>query len=59
LGVEPRRAVDCFPILFGRAIDDSILGLATGEALAHLRRLEMEGRALRDVRDGVHWYRAA
>jgi glyoxylase-like metal-dependent hydrolase (beta-lactamase superfamily II) len=56
---EPRRAVDCFPILFGRAIDDSLIGLATGEAMAHLRHLEVEGRATRDVRDGVKWYRAA
>lgn len=55
---EPRRAVDCFSILFGRAIDDGLIGLATGEALAHLRRLEVEGRATREVRDGAHWYRA-
>jgi glyoxylase-like metal-dependent hydrolase (beta-lactamase superfamily II) len=56
---EPRRAVDCFSILFGRAIDDGLLGLATGEALAHLRHLEVGGRARRAVRDGVHWYAAA
>jgi glyoxylase-like metal-dependent hydrolase (beta-lactamase superfamily II) len=56
---EPRRAVDCFPVLFGRKIDDSVIGLATGEAMAHLRRLEAEGRAVREVRDGVHWYSAA
>jgi hypothetical protein len=56
---EPKRAVDCFPILFGRKIDDSIIGLATGEAMAHLRRLEVEGRAVRDVREGVNWYRTA
>jgi glyoxylase-like metal-dependent hydrolase (beta-lactamase superfamily II) len=55
---EPRRAVDCFSILFARRIDDGVLGLATGEALAHLRRLEVEGRVSREVRDGVHWYRA-
>lgn len=54
---EPKRAVDCFSILFGRKIDDSVYGLATGEALAHLRHLEAEGRATRDTRDGVHWYR--
>ena len=36
---EPRRAVDCFPVLFGRKIDESVMGLATGEAMAHLRRL--------------------
>jgi glyoxylase-like metal-dependent hydrolase (beta-lactamase superfamily II) len=56
---EPRRAIDCFGTLFARAIDDSVYGLATGEAMAHLRRLEVEGRAVREVREGVHWYRAA
>lgn len=56
---EPRRAVDCFSILFGRKIDDGIYGLATGEALAHLRHLEVTGRAVREVRNGAHWYRAA
>jgi glyoxylase-like metal-dependent hydrolase (beta-lactamase superfamily II) len=56
---EPRRAVDCFVILFGRKIDDDSLGLATGEAMAHLRHLEVEGRAVREERDGVYWFRAA
>jgi glyoxylase-like metal-dependent hydrolase (beta-lactamase superfamily II) len=56
---QPRRAVDCFPVLFGRRIDDSLTGLATGEALAHLRRLELEGRAVAEDRGGVRWYRAA
>jgi glyoxylase-like metal-dependent hydrolase (beta-lactamase superfamily II) len=55
---EPKRAVDCFSILFGRKIDGSIIGLATGESMAHLRRLEVEGRAVREVRDGTSWYRA-
>lgn len=56
---EPKRAVDCFGLLFARAIDDRSFWLATGEALAHLRRLEAEGRAIRETRDGVWWYRAA
>ena len=56
---EPRRAVDCFPVLFGRRIEDDSFGLATGEANAHLRHLEIEGRAVREDRDGVHWFRAA
>ena len=56
---EPRRAVDCFSVLFARKIEDGMMGLATGEALAHLRRLEVEGRAVRERRDGVDWYRAA
>jgi glyoxylase-like metal-dependent hydrolase (beta-lactamase superfamily II) len=56
---QPRRAVDCFSVLFGRAIDDGVLGLATGEAMAHLRRLEVEGRAARTERDGVLWFEAS
>jgi glyoxylase-like metal-dependent hydrolase (beta-lactamase superfamily II) len=55
----PRRAVDCFELLFRRVIDQSVLGLASGEALSHLRRLEVEGRATREVRDGTWWFRAA
>ncbi|MBV8687802.1 MAG: MBL fold metallo-hydrolase [Alphaproteobacteria bacterium] len=55
----PRRAVDCFSVLFARAIDDGLLGLATGEALAHLRHLEAGGRAVRTVRDGIWWFEAA
>ncbi|MEO7170257.1 MAG: MBL fold metallo-hydrolase [Sphingomonas sp.] len=56
---EPRRAVDCFGRLFRRAIGPDMLGMATGEALAHLRRLEIEGRAVKEASDGVWWYRAA
>lgn len=54
----PRCAVDCFATLFRRPVGDDMLGMATGEALAHLRRLEVEGRAERDVRDGVWWWQA-
>jgi len=54
---EPARAVDCFATLFGRKIDDGSFGLATGEAMAHLRHLEVTGRVARDVCDGVYWYR--
>ena len=46
-------------MLFGRRIDDGMYGLATGEAMAHLRHLEVTGRARREVKDGAHWYRAA
>jgi hypothetical protein len=28
------------------------------QALAHLRGLEVEGQAEREVREGVYWYRA-
>ena len=56
---EPRRAVDCFGILFGRRIDDGVYGLATGEAMAHLRHLEVTGRAVRAARDGTFWFSQA
>ncbi|MEE4350029.1 MAG: MBL fold metallo-hydrolase [Pacificimonas sp.] len=46
---KPRRAVDTFEVLFGRAITDSEYGMATGEALAHLRWLEAEGQARRET----------
>lgn len=56
----PARATDCFSVLFRRPIDDPMmLGMATGEALAHLRRLEIEGRAVREVRGGVWWFHRA
>ncbi|MGI4948356.1 MAG: MBL fold metallo-hydrolase, partial [Janthinobacterium lividum] len=54
----PRRATDCFAALFRRPVGDDVLTLATGEALAHLRRLEREGRAVREDRDGIWWWRA-
>ena len=54
-----RRAIDCFGSLFAREIDETILGLATGEALAHLRHLEVTGRAVRETRDGVWYFKAA
>ncbi len=55
---EPRRSIDCFGRLFRRAVGPDMLGMATGETLAHLRRLEVEGRAVKEIRDGVWWYRA-
>lgn len=55
---RPSRVVDCFPALFRRTIGPESMGLASGEALAHLRRLEIEGRAKRTARDGIWWFDA-
>lgn len=55
---QPRRAADCFAVLFRRPIGADMLGMATGEALAHLRRLEREGRAVVETRNGVRWWSA-
>jgi len=56
---EPKRVVDVFHVLFRRKIDENVLGLATGESLAHLNCLIARGLAVRE-RDasGVDWYRA-
>lgn len=54
---EPRRAVDCFPALFKREIDDGSLGLATGETMAHLNCLLGRRRVSRSRDEqGVDWY---
>jgi hypothetical protein len=44
---EPKRAVDAFGALFSRPISDGLLGMATGEAIAHLNYLAANGRAIR------------
>jgi glyoxylase-like metal-dependent hydrolase (beta-lactamase superfamily II) len=57
---EPRSAADILPVLFRRELDAHQLGFALGEALAHLHRLEADGRATRIVGDdGVHRFRKA
>ena len=60
LGEAPRRVVDVFPAIFGRKIDDELIGLATGEALAHLNCLIGRGEATRATGpDGVDVYALA
>jgi glyoxylase-like metal-dependent hydrolase (beta-lactamase superfamily II) len=58
---EPKRVVDTFTALFKRPIgenDSALLGMATGEAVACLNYLLASGAAVREVRDGVAWYRS-
>ena len=56
---RPCRAVDVFPALFARPVGSGVLGMATGESLAHLNYLLRQGRARRrrDA-DGVDWWTA-
>jgi glyoxylase-like metal-dependent hydrolase (beta-lactamase superfamily II) len=56
---EPARVVDCFGLIFNRKIEGEQASLATGEALAHLRWLERNGRARCDEVDGVYWFSGA
>jgi glyoxylase-like metal-dependent hydrolase (beta-lactamase superfamily II) len=55
--VEPRRAIDVFAALFSRKITPGILGMATGEAIAHLNYLTHAGHAARETdARGVWWW---
>ncbi|MGH6625776.1 MAG: MBL fold metallo-hydrolase [Burkholderiaceae bacterium] len=57
---EPKRAVDVFGELFGRPIgsEPNLLGMATGESVAHLNYLLHRDEAVKEVgADGVAWYR--
>jgi glyoxylase-like metal-dependent hydrolase (beta-lactamase superfamily II) len=56
----PRRAVDVFASLFSRPITAELLGMATGEAIAHLNYLCRMKRAVREAdAAGVWWWRGA
>jgi glyoxylase-like metal-dependent hydrolase (beta-lactamase superfamily II) len=57
---EPRRAVDLFGALFARDVrsDPQLLGMATGECVAHLNYLLARGEiAVERKADGVNLYR--
>jgi glyoxylase-like metal-dependent hydrolase (beta-lactamase superfamily II) len=55
---SPKRAVDVFSLLFRRRVGMDMLGMATGESIAHLNCLIGRGVVVRepDAR-GVAWYR--
>ena len=54
----PKRAVDVFSVLFKRTIGLDMLGMATGESLAHLNCLIGRGLGERSAdASGVLWYR--
>ena len=60
LAESPKRTVDVFGALFARSIDSNgeLLGMATGEGVAHLNHLLTRGEALRETdADGVYRYR--
>lgn len=60
LSSEPKRVIDVFGALFARAIGPELLGMATGEGLAHINCLIERGRAVAEADEhGVVWYRAA
>ncbi len=54
---QPKRSIDVFGSLFARTIGPDLLGMATGEALAHLNCLLVRGRAVaKPDLAGVLWY---
>ncbi|MFM0045611.1 MBL fold metallo-hydrolase [Paraburkholderia sediminicola] len=57
--VQPKRAVDVFEQLFSRPIgsEPALLGMATGESIAHLNYLVHRGEAEKELApDGCTWY---
>jgi glyoxylase-like metal-dependent hydrolase (beta-lactamase superfamily II) len=57
---EPKRVVDCFSPLFKRTIGPDVLGMATGEAIAHLNCLIARGQATSSLDDqGIRFYTRA
>ncbi len=57
---EPRRVIDVFSVLYRRRIDLADIGLATGEALAHLHCLVGRGLLTRETdAEGIRWWRRA
>jgi glyoxylase-like metal-dependent hydrolase (beta-lactamase superfamily II) len=57
--VEPKRTVDVFGALFARKIGPEMLGMATGEAQAHLNCLLGRGLATVELDPaGVAWHRS-
>ncbi|TCG02416.1 MBL fold metallo-hydrolase [Paraburkholderia strydomiana] len=57
---QPKRAVDVFAELFSRPIgfEPDLLGMATGESIAHLNYLLQRGEAEMELgSDGCSWYR--
>jgi len=54
---EPKRVVDLFPAMFSRPIDADVLGMATGETIAHLNCLIGRGQAVREFDGDIALYR--
>ncbi|MBB5406305.1 glyoxylase-like metal-dependent hydrolase (beta-lactamase superfamily II) [Paraburkholderia sp. HC6.4b] len=57
---QPKRTVDVFAELFSRPIgfEPDLLGMATGESIAHLNYLLQRGEAEMELHsDGCSWYR--
>ena len=60
LADTPKRAIDVFGALFARPIDSKgeLLGMATGESLAHINHLVARGEVVAELgADGVRRYR--
>ncbi|MGD9710536.1 MAG: MBL fold metallo-hydrolase [Thermomicrobiales bacterium] len=56
----PQRAIDVFPALFRRQIQGAMLGLATGESLAHLACLRSRSLAVNELDEaGIRWWQAS
>ena len=54
---QPKRAIDVFSVLFKSEINKNNLIMATGESIAHLNYLLVQGcLQVQTDRDGINWY---
>ena len=56
---QPKRAVDLFGAVLARAIGPDVLGMATGETMAHLNCLKRRGLVTSEQDGGTTLYRRA
>lgn len=55
--VTAKTLPELLPVIFKRTLDDSQLGMAQGECIAHLHLLMRRGLLQRELRtDGLYWY---
>lgn len=55
---EGKNVIDCCSVLFKKAVTSDAIGMATGEAIAHLNFLIAEGKMTRREIDGVNLYQS-
>jgi hypothetical protein len=56
--VNRQRAVDVFPAIYRRKINDRNRIMATGEALSHLNYLVRSGELSAEYQDEATWYQS-
>ncbi len=57
--ITAKTLPELLPVIFKRTLDDSQIGMAQGECIAHLHLLMQRGLLQRELRaDGLYWYKS-